>query len=320
MKLGLQKIFENKRAQKTLKIIGNILCVISIIFIIIFFINSDADFSVILQPKILLVILMLGFFVSISIIAFALAWKSNLEMFTSKKMNSIQIASIYTRANLSKYIPGNIMHFISRNILGSELGLNQKDMGVSSIIEVILQVLVILIFVLCLVSDILFDSINLAIKNGQMKLQTLIFIVLGLAAIIIFIAVYAIKKRKTLVLRPKNLLLSSVYYLIFCIINSVAFVIIIFATQDSLNGFNNFTLSGYYMLAWFLGFITPGAPSGLGIREYILLMLLTPVFPKSEVLLLMIIMRIVTILGDLFSFAMLSILSKIIKKRPFLHN
>lgn len=314
MKLSIKGLLESKKAKRILKTVGNILCIASIVFIVYFFIQSDADFSVLLNSKILSATIVLGLLVSLSIIACAFAWKSNLEMFTRKKTNALQVTNVYTRANPSKYIPGNIMHFISRNILGGELGLDQSQMAFSSVIEVLLQIIVAFVFVLLLVSDTLFDSINLAVQNGQIEYHTLVIIFIAIAAIIVAAVIYTIKRSPKFSLRPKNLLLSSLFYLIFCIINSISFIIMLFVLQDSFIGYNILTLGGYYMLAWFLGFITPGAPSGLGIREYMLIVLLSPIMPRDQVLVLMVLMRVITILGDIFAFLIMLSLNKILLK------
>ena len=314
MKISFDFI-SNERTRKVIKITGNLLSIASIVFIVIYFVQAKVDFTFILQPGILPTALLAGFIVSFSVYANALAWKKNLEMFSPQKAHSADILYIYTRANLAKYIPGNVMHFVSRNVLGSELGLSHKQMGLSSVIEVIFQIIVIIIFILILVADSLFHSIRLAVSSGQMSFGMIIAMVAVITAIIAAALVYLIKKHKSMHLRPKNLLFSSAYYVLFCIINSAAFALVILLTRDGTNGYSLITLSGYYMLAWFLGFITPGAPSGLGVREYIMIVLFTPVYPQPQILALIIVMRIVTVLGDILAFLMVAAAKKIQKRK-----
>jgi len=62
------------------------------------------------------------------------------------------------------------------------------------------------------------------------------------------------------------------------------------------------TIVGLYLLSWLVGFLTPGAPSGLGIREFILLMFMGNVL-NPEILLSAIIMhRALQIVGDVIAF------------------
>src|SRR6185312_8496715 len=53
-------------------------------------------------------------------------------------------------------------------------------------------------------------------------------------------------------------------------------------------------------LAWTVGFVTPGAPAGFGVREGLLLLMLTPAYTAASASVLVIALRIVTTLGDVF--------------------
>jgi glycosyltransferase 2 family protein len=61
-------------------------------------------------------------------------------------------------------------------------------------------------------------------------------------------------------------------------------------------------LTGAFAGSWILGFIAPGAPAGLGIREAILSTWLSGSLPPAQIVLLVIALRIATTLGDLFNF------------------
>lgn len=53
-----------------------------------------------------------------------------------------------------------------------------------------------------------------------------------------------------------------------------------------------------FSLAWLLGFLAPGAPAGLGVREGIMLILLAGAAPDPDLLLFVMLARAVTLLGD----------------------
>lgn len=53
-----------------------------------------------------------------------------------------------------------------------------------------------------------------------------------------------------------------------------------------------------FALAWVLGFLAPGAPAGLGVREGALAFLLAGSVDDQRVLTLILAMRIVTVMGD----------------------
>ncbi|WP_158637021.1 lysylphosphatidylglycerol synthase domain-containing protein [Arenimonas daejeonensis] len=53
-----------------------------------------------------------------------------------------------------------------------------------------------------------------------------------------------------------------------------------------------------FALAWLLGFLAPGAPAGLGMREGIMTLLLAGVVPASDALAFVLLARVVTLVGD----------------------
>ncbi|MDB5764637.1 MAG: hypothetical protein JWQ21_3632 [Herminiimonas sp.] len=57
-----------------------------------------------------------------------------------------------------------------------------------------------------------------------------------------------------------------------------------------------------FALAWVAGFFTPGAPAGLGVREVIMLGMLSASYPGPSALLIIVAFRLATILGDSLCF------------------
>lgn len=62
-------------------------------------------------------------------------------------------------------------------------------------------------------------------------------------------------------------------------------------------------LLGVYSAAWLAGFVVPGAPAGLGVREATMLVGLSAFMPPQAALAGTAVMRIVTVLGDGLAFA-----------------
>ena len=63
-------------------------------------------------------------------------------------------------------------------------------------------------------------------------------------------------------------------------------------------------LTAAFALAWVVGFVTPGAPAGLGVREALLLAMLSHGMGASNASLLIVALRIATTLGDMLCFAL----------------
>ena len=60
-----------------------------------------------------------------------------------------------------------------------------------------------------------------------------------------------------------------------------------------------FLLISAISIAFIAGFVMPGAPAGIGIREYVFIELLAPYISRSDALILILGLRIINILGDI---------------------
>ena len=58
-----------------------------------------------------------------------------------------------------------------------------------------------------------------------------------------------------------------------------------------------------FALSWLLGFLAPGAPAGLGVREGIMALLLTGIVPDADALAFVLLARVVTLAGDAIIYA-----------------
>ena len=65
---------------------------------------------------------------------------------------------------------------------------------------------------------------------------------------------------------------------------------------------------GAYVLAWVAGFLTPGVPAGLGVREVVLLFLFRGMVHEADLLLAVVMSRVVTIAGDVLFFGLASLI------------
>lgn len=61
-------------------------------------------------------------------------------------------------------------------------------------------------------------------------------------------------------------------------------------------------LTAAFTIAWAIGFVTPGAPAGLGVREALLLLMLTQPLGSADASLLILALRVATTLGDMLCF------------------
>ena len=71
-----------------------------------------------------------------------------------------------------------------------------------------------------------------------------------------------------------------------------------------ITGANVVQLTCLFAVAWIAGYLTPGAPGGLGVREAVMLLLLPPVIGSGAAIGLGVTLRIATTLGDAIAFAL----------------
>jgi hypothetical protein len=65
-----------------------------------------------------------------------------------------------------------------------------------------------------------------------------------------------------------------------------------------------FLFTGLFAIAWLSGFITPGAPAGLGVREFLLALLLRPFLGEAVAINLTLLVRFLHVLADGLAFTM----------------
>lgn len=59
---------------------------------------------------------------------------------------------------------------------------------------------------------------------------------------------------------------------------------------------------GAYAASWIIGFVTPGSPGGIGVREALLILILQMYISESQAVTLALVFRIITTLGDILFF------------------
>lgn len=73
-------------------------------------------------------------------------------------------------------------------------------------------------------------------------------------------------------------------------------------------------LTGIFAVAWIAGFITPGSPAGLGVREIVLVAALTPIYSNETAVGITTALRVTTVLGDIIVFFLGLVLARVQKK------
>lgn len=294
---------DRKRSITILRILGTILMVASLIFIGRGIYISNIDLELLTHPKIILFTLGLALVIACFAFVAALAWKYIIEMLSGCRQDYFRVASVYTHANLGKYFPGNIMHVVMRNVMGTRIEATQVEIATSTILE-----LAFVAFTCFLWSFVLSwgDLLNLLSRYTEQSYYriTIIAVIAVSCIIIAFIVVHGKKHAAAHSAKIKGLLrvflkCFPLYTSMFAIYGLVMIVNIAYyiplSTSIAMHTFSS------YIVSWFIGFIVIGAPGGLGIREAVFVFLMKDICSQDILLSAAVINRFITVIGDLLA-------------------
>jgi len=213
----------------------------------------------------------------------ALAWRSFL-LYLGESPGRRWSLWAYSSSQVAKYVPGNIFHYTSRQVIGAAAGISHSALVKSAGLELVVIAVVSLLF-LPLVTPILLPDIPVFV---------------GLMA---FLFLAAMSPPMAMKLAGKNFGRAVLYYLIFLCISGSVFISVFITAGAPLTVETIPLVGGAYILAWLLGLVTPGAPAGVGVREAVLLYLLVGLAPPSVILLAVVLGRVTTVAGDLLFYA-----------------
>jgi hypothetical protein len=305
---------EKRDWKKIFKNIGNILVIISIIFLVRKITRLDINYKNYFSISNLLKLTPTLIIFTILMIFQFFPWKMILFSMTKENVSMLSMAKIFTKSSIMKYIPGNVFQYVGRiEIISENKKFNTSNVAVSVIIES-----------LCLFCAAIIVGIVGARKytlSVFKENKLLIFLVIGIF-LVFFIIMCIYRKKIRAFLEKKNIKISMQLLTAICF--SITFFAITFIVQgllltDILSIFssnNIFTASaiicGAYSIGWVVGYITPGASGGIGIRETILCMLLKNVTTDDIILVAVLVFRLVNILGDLLAFGIVQLTVKMV--------
>jgi len=220
-----------------------------------------------------------------------------------------ELGMIMSITQMAKYLPGNVGQHIGRITMSMSRGIGIQALTVTMLIETALTPFAALL--VGLVGAGLSRTGIMTLFQGN-KIALVLALVAGCAVIIVlgssrrflpyllrrYAPAYADTRWLTSLPRRTTLFQCLAMYCLNYIMIGVGLVILarlLFpeaAFQDAM------LLIGSFALAWVAGFFTPGAPAGMGVREVIMLGLLSGSYSRTDGILLILALRLATILGD----------------------
>jgi uncharacterized membrane protein YbhN (UPF0104 family) len=239
----------------------------------------------------------------------ARAWQLLLDAIGARQPYR-RLAAIMLTTQVAKYLPGNVGHLVGRVGLGMRAGIPVAVLAASLLFEIGLLLLTgVLVGVLAL----------LVARASPVSLPGAHLNPVALAAIVAFVVLGIAAAWRRLVphlgrFLPRSMVADATlrtpgvgtlarvgvfYVLAYLAIGASAAVMARGLDLSPLPGMA--LLTGAFGIAWVIGFVTPGAPAGVGVREAVLLLLLTPSLGEGDAALLVLALRVATLLGDTLS-------------------
>ncbi len=303
--------FKNKRSKmqikKLIKIIGNIVMIAAIIFVIKRIVGMDIKLSDLRNGKVIVSLGICFVFQTMIIIFSCYPWLMFTRVLSGRSIPFSAAMPVYTQSNLYKYIPGNVFQYVGRNQLATEMEISHVDVACATVMDIFFCVLWTAVISVILLGGRIFELFR---RYGMVILITAI---VGIAVIIAVVLLCRLKFRerfRKIILRyakafekeKRSMLLRGIFYYLFQNAVSAAMYFACLTLIIPNADVKNLTmLTGAYMFAWIIGFVTIGAPGGIGIREGVMIFVCGGSYP-DRIVLFVLIMRIACIGADVAAF------------------
>ncbi|MBU6478697.1 MAG: flippase-like domain-containing protein [Xanthomonadaceae bacterium] len=266
------------------------------------------DLSAYATPRAALGILLAAILWSCGAPLLALAWRGMLIGLGIRRSRR-ELFAIIGITQFAKYIPGNVAQYIGRAGMSLARGIPARPLAVTIILETLL---VIAAAVVMGVGTGALSDVGLQVvrRHGAQLTLIALLVVLAIAGLFVlrraapallrrFAPRYAPVLDGTLLPSQTSLARAFLLYCGMYVVMGIGLILLSrFLLPDASHDY--WLLIAVFALAWVVGFVTPGAPGGFGIREGLMLLMLAPVFSAASASVLVIALRVATTLGDVF--------------------
>lgn len=222
-----------------------------------------------------------------SLVVLACNWLTILSTLVGERFQARHVLLSYTQTQIAKYIPGNVLHFVSRHMYLRALGLPHRPIALATLFELVSLP----IAALCAVSVLMPFADVTDIASWDRRLKYLLPI-LGALSLTVGAVVLIYRGHLRLIWPIAIVLSRGTSFMLF---QGLIFALILQMISSEFV----FIALPIAILAWLIGFLTPGAPGGVAVREALLVKLLAIAALHQDVLIAALLFRLVTTAGDL---------------------
>lgn len=290
--------------KKIVRLLGNLLMILALGFIIRRLWIYRESLTQTVNGTVIAVIIVSIFLYGGVILIQALAYRILASAVCQTELSLKTAVGLYTKSNLYKYLPGNVFHFVGRNQIAEECSVSHADIAFATVLEIAIQcgcaVLSGLVLSFGFVTDYLKDK------------TMLVVLVIAVGCLAVFVLAYIVRKKfhsrwekveGLLKGKGRNAVLKVILlHVMIQLCNGILFLILLQSMGGGIPARMCASVVGIYCFAWLVGFVTPGAPGGLGIREAMLSLFLGSLADPGLIAAAVLLNRIVTVFGDLAGF------------------
>ena len=257
--------------KKHMKQLGTIVTLLALFFVVWKMVTMDVDYGAFATPR-AMVILVLSILLQALIFCYmTFPWLHLVRILSGKKISGKQALPVYTKANLMKYIPGNVFQYVARNKLASEANISHVDVALATVLDIGMSMLAPFLISLLLMRRQIFTVLAAYQKTflqkktlGQLALAFLLYLLQS----VLCVGLYALP------------LLG-----------------VVSVPAEKIPQF-----LGAYLFSWIVGFITPGSPGGIGIREAVMMLICGTFLDTPSIVLYAVMMRLASTCADVVAF------------------
>lgn len=287
----MQAALSRRNLGRIAHVAGAVLCIVALVLLVrrgIALGDSLGDHLQRIDPAALA--LALGAYVGAGLLL-ALGWALLVRLASVAPVRRSPLFVGHLRAQLAKYLPGNVFHYAWRHLSARREGAGHRALALAVALESTLVIASAAILAFGVVSDPRID----ALAPWARKLAW----AAPLLVVAAWIGIGVVGRRgghERLALTRTAGPLAAVFVLDLAFFVLAALSLRLLCDQPE--ALPLAAWCGWSALAWVVGYVTPGAPGGLGLREAVLVLGLAPVLGDAQALALALAYRLVTVAAD----------------------
>lgn len=306
--------------KKYYKLIGTIITIVALVFVVKKLVTMDVNWSMFADGGTLGIIVGCVLVQTAVILFMTLPWLCFIRILSGTKIPAKDALPVYTKSNLMKYVPGNVFQYVGRNQLAADLHISHVDVACSTVLDILCALIAPFLLILALMGHNMLDLFH-TYRNNFLTILVVGVVALALLIFLLrwkfraplqryFTKYRKLLNRKTLLRILLVFLLYVAQYIVSVVMYAVPAYFLFDVPAEQMGLF-----LGTYLFSWIIGFITPGAPGGIGIREAVMVLMCGSFMGTDTIMLYAVTMRIISTFGDIVAFFIGMICEAVMKRR-----